>query len=114
MSFFTALPNLIFASTIIMKHRLIWDEAKRLSNLAKHGLDFRQADTVLTANYRLDRVSVRGNEARIQSFAYVINHLAVLTVVHTQRGDAIRVISFRSASEEESRTYYEWIAKVDN
>ncbi|MEY4591665.1 MAG: hypothetical protein RIR18_560 [Pseudomonadota bacterium] len=97
-----------------MKHRLIWDETKRRSNFAKHGLDFRQAEIVLSANYRLDRVSVRKNEARMQSFAYVMNHLAVLTVVHTQRGDAIRVISFRTASEAESRIYYDWIAEVEN
>jgi uncharacterized protein len=97
-----------------MKNRLIWDEAKRFSNLAKHGLDFRQAETVLESNYRLDFVSVRGNEARMQSFAYAFDYLAVLTVVHTQRGDAIRIISFRAASEQESEIYYEWITKVEN
>ena len=34
--------------------RLIWDEAKRQANLAKHGLDFSAAGEVLDSRYRLD------------------------------------------------------------
>ena len=31
---------------------VVWDEKKRHSNLAKHGLDFMDADLVLESNYR--------------------------------------------------------------
>ena len=92
-----------------MKHRLIWDEAKRRSNLAKHGLDFRQADAVLESRYRLDVPEMRGNELRIQSFSYALGLLTVLTVVHTQRGDATRVISFRRANMKEWEQYDDWL-----
>ena len=89
--------------------RLIWDEAKRASNLAKHGLDFANAHWVLDSAYRLDVEVVRGGELRWLSFSYVAEVLAVLTLVHTEREDAVRVISFRSASSEESEVYLDWL-----
>lgn len=86
--------------------RLTWDEAKRAANLAKHGLDFAQAHRVLDLRWRLDVEVVRGSELRLQSFSYV---LTVLTVVHVERGETVRVISFRPASSEEREVYYEWL-----
>ncbi|WP_202922504.1 BrnT family toxin [Sinimarinibacterium sp. NLF-5-8] len=69
-----------------MKSTLTWDENKRLANLAKHRLDFADARWVLESAYRLDVEVVRNNEVRTLSFSYVLDVLAVLTVVHTQRG----------------------------
>jgi len=92
-----------------MATRLIWDEAKRASNLAKHGLDFADAWWVLDSAYRLDVEVLRGDEVRVQSFSYVADVLAVLTVVHTARGGAVRVISFRPASGEEREAYHDWL-----
>lgn len=84
-----------------------WDESKRKSNLIKHGLDFSNADWVLENPFRLDVDIVRNNENRTQSFAYVYNYLAVLSVVHT--GSGKRIISFRKASREEREVYHEWL-----
>ncbi len=92
-----------------MKTKLIWDEAKRIENLRKHGLDFAQAHWVLDSRLRMDADSVRNGEIRVQSFSYVLDVLAVLTVVHTERGQATRVISFRRASNDEREVYYEWL-----
>lgn len=44
--------------------------------------------------YRLDVASVRVGESRMQSFAYVFDVLAVLTVVHVTRDDALRIFLF--------------------
>lgn len=88
---------------------LVWDEAKRKSNLDKHGLDFIDAPMVLQSPYRLDVESMRGGELRTQSFAYVFDVLAVLTVVHTARDDALRIVSFRPASDEERSAYHGWL-----
>jgi uncharacterized protein len=100
----------INASTVIhIETRLIWDEGKRLSNLAKHGLDFSDACEELDSCYRLDISVVRGGEMRIQSFSYALGFLAVLTVVHTERDGAARVISFRRASEVEWERYDVWL-----
>lgn len=89
--------------------KLIWDEAKRQSNLAKHGLDFAQADVVLDAPYRQDAPIVRNGEERVLSVAYALGFLAVLTVVHTDRAGMYRIISFRRASSEEREVYDDWL-----
>lgn len=92
-----------------MEQKLIWDDAKRHANLAKHGLDFADAALVLESNYRLDVSVERKGEIRIQSISYVLDFLAVLTVVHTDRDGAARIISFRWASGEEREVYDDWL-----
>lgn len=89
--------------------RLTWDEAKRQANLRKHGLDFADVDEVLDSRYRMDVAIVRGGEQRVQSVSYALSFLAVLTVVHTERDGAARVISFRRASTAERRAYDAWL-----
>lgn len=59
-----------------------WSDAKRAIKLSKHQLDFADAAMVLGNPYRLDVVSVRNGQERQQSFAFVFERLAVLTVVH--------------------------------
>jgi len=51
----------------------------------------------------------RGGELRIQSFSYVLDVLAVLTVVHTGREGMARIISLRRASADEREVYHEWL-----
>ena len=92
-----------------MDAKLSWDETKRQINLRKHGLEFALAGVVLDSRYRLDIPVVRGSEPRTMSMSYAMGFLAVLTVVHTARDDAIRVISFRRASREEREAYLVWI-----
>ena len=92
-----------------MSAHILWDEAKRQANLDKHGLDFLDAVMVLESPYRLDIESVRSSEQRTQSFAYVFDVLAVLTVVHVAREDAMPIVSFRPASEEERSIYHGWL-----
>lgn len=89
--------------------RLVWDEQKRRLNLYKHGLDFADARLVLSSEIRLDVVVVRNGEERLQSFAYVFDRLAVLTVVHVDREHRTRVISFRRASKIETEIYHDWL-----
>ena len=92
-----------------MEIKLIWDEAKRRSNLAKHGLDFEDAGEVLESRFRLDIAMLRGGESRMQSVSYALGFLAMLTVVHTEREGATRVISFRPASSKEREVYDAWL-----
>ena len=94
-----------------MRTRLDWDETKRLANLAKHGLDFASAGMVLDSTYRLDILLARNGEPRTMSFSHVMNLLAVLTVIHVDRDDAVRIISFRPASKIETEAYHEWLAQ---
>ena len=91
-----------------------WDENKRQINLQKHGLDFADADCVMDSRYRLDVRVIRGDEERVQSFSYMMNQLAVLSLVHLERDNTTRIISFRHASKIESEVYYEWLANQSN
>ena len=84
-----------------------WDDEKRKKNKLKHGLDFADADLVLDSSFRLDVETIRRGEVRTQSFAYVFDCLAVLTLVH--RNDGERIISFRRASRDEREVYHEWL-----
>lgn len=91
-----------------MESRFTWDEVKRAKNLDKHHLDFADAALVLDSPLRLDIESVRNHEKRTQSFAYVFDRLAVLTVVHVQKSRS-HIISFRTASAEERKDYHDWL-----
>ena len=92
-----------------MKPPYTWDEVKRQSNLAKHGLDFVDAGEVLESRFRLDISVTRGGELRVQSLSYAMGFLAVLTVVHVERDQTTRVISFRRASGLEREVYDAWL-----
>lgn len=92
-----------------MNSILIWDEEKRRINLSKHGLDFADAHQVLNSRFRLDVPVEREGEQRTQSLSYVLDHLRVLTVVHTERESVTRIISYRPASEIETENYREWL-----
>jgi uncharacterized protein len=104
----------IFVITIIQVTNLTWDEKKRLSNLQKHGLDFADAAEVLNSRYRLDIAVVRQGEHRTHSLSYVMDRLAVLSLVHLERDANLRILSFRYASESEAEFYYEWLEEEDD
>jgi hypothetical protein len=96
-----------------METRYSWNEAKRQTNLRKHGLDFANANEVLESTFRLDVELIRNGERRVQSVSYVLGLLAVLTVVHTRFSNDIRIISFRRASQQEREVYYAWLENED-
>jgi uncharacterized DUF497 family protein len=92
--------------------RLLWDEAKRTANLAKHGVDF----VVLgefewsVANIFEDRRRPYG-EARFVAHAPIRGRLHV--VVFTHRDDLLRIISLRKANSREIRAYGQKADPVD-
>ena len=89
-----------------MELQITWDQAKRQSNYSKHGLDFVHSREVLQSNYCLSVLVQMKGEDRIISYAYAMNYLCVLTLVHTNRYDQIRIISFRKANQKEADFYF--------
>jgi hypothetical protein len=85
--------------------RYEWDEAKRESNLKKHGYDFADADLVYENPNKFTFHVVRGGELRLQDIALVEVNGMILSLVYVLRGYNIRIISFRKASRKERRTY---------
>lgn len=90
-----------------------WDETKRAANLAKHGLDFDDADMVLENPYVLIVDSPRRGEVRKQAFAYVFEALMVLTVVFVPGADSCRIVSLRPAKRQERENYHAWLEEHD-
>ena len=81
-----------------------WDENKRLSNIEKHGVDFRDAPQLFDENYvELKAKAGSGGEERFLAIG-VANEKHV-TVIYTERNGATRVISFRKARKNEHRKY---------
>jgi uncharacterized DUF497 family protein len=82
---------------------LEWDEAKRLKNLERRGLDFADADLLFDGRPMTTAPSRRNNEDRFISTAEIEGRL--YTVVWLWRGDNQRIISFRRAGSVEERAY---------
>ncbi len=82
-----------------------WDESKRVANLAKHGVDFIEAEdfdwkTAIEAqDNRIDY-----GEERWVALGFIGHRLHIL--IYTRRKGAIRLISLRRANKRE-REYYE-------
>lgn len=83
-----------------------WDEAKRQSNLEKHGLDFADAYLVYNNPEKVTFSLLRKDELRNIDIALVKVVNRILLLVYILRGEDVRVISFRVASREE-REHYE-------
>ena len=81
-----------------------WDETKRLSNLSKHDLDFRDAAAVFDGRPVFNVRSKSEIEARVLTVGR-LDDGRLCTVVWTQRTGAQRIISFRRARYGEKADY---------
>lgn len=87
-----------------------WDENKEKINIKKHGIDFRSAALVFQDDNRLELADIEHStvdEERFISIGMINERLALVTVVHTDRNDAIRIISARYATKQEEEWYYD-------
>lgn len=82
---------------------LEWDDRKRLSNLEKHRLDFEDAYQIFGAEFLKLPARPSGDELRFRAVGHVRENL--VTVIYTERGDAIRIISMRKARTDERRLH---------
>ncbi len=82
-----------------------WDEKKRLSNIAKHGIDFADAALVFEGPIRA-KAELRRDYGENRFSAVGEANGRLLYVVYTRRGDKIRIISARRAGQHEREEYY--------
>jgi hypothetical protein len=85
--------------------RFEWDEAKRLSNIEKHGIDF--AD--VPAMFEGDIVTIADERFDYGENRYITLGLLkyrVIVVAHTDENDVIRIISARKATKNEEKLYF--------
>lgn len=85
-----------------------WDTRKARQNVIKHGVTFREAETVFSDPLSItvsDRLHSIGEKRYITLGLSKESHL--LIVVHTDRNNVIRIISARKATKNEKRNYEE-------
>ena len=82
--------------------RIVWDEPKRLANLAKHGLDFADLNETFSTTHRSCLRITGGGPALARTSAGVI-----VAVFVSLGKEAISVISMRPASRNERKLYAE-------
>ena len=87
-----------------------WDEAKRKTNIAKHGIDFLDAPEMFTS-LMLVAIDTRKDygETRKIGFGFIRGRLMAVTFTEREP-NSIRIISARKANTREEAYYQEAIA----
>jgi uncharacterized DUF497 family protein len=90
--------------------RFEWDRGKAKSNLSKHGVSFEEAATVFGDPLSLT-ISDPGHSDEEDRFVTigVSSKLRTIVLVHTDRGDHVRIVSARLATTRERKDYEEGI-----
>lgn len=84
-----------------------WDPTKAKINLEKHGVSFDEASTVFQDTLSLTIDDPLHSEDEDRFIIMGLSHKnRMLVVIHTERGDNIRIISARKITTQE-RKYYE-------
>lgn len=81
-----------------------WDEAKRRSNIAVHGVDLNDiVNFDWEAAIEIEDTRQDYGEKRFIVYGLLGERMTVL--IYTQRGTAMRIISWRKANDREIRYY---------
>jgi len=87
-----------------------WDPAKAQANLRKHGVPFLMACEVFKDGSRREHTDVSDDYGEERWIVLGRAGQKILSVVYTQRGQRIRLISARRANRNEQRSY--WIGDI--
>jgi uncharacterized DUF497 family protein len=83
-----------------------WDPAKAAANLEKHGVSFTEATTVFGDSLAGTTVDPRHHLDEVRFVTVGLSGLRrLLVVAHVERDERIRIISARTATRRERRTY---------
>lgn len=89
--------------------RFEWDVKKEEINIKKHKIDFTTAAYVFDDENRIELFDNNhsANEDRYITIGIVNKIAVIVSVVYTERGEKIRLISARKATATERRMYYD-------
>ncbi len=86
-----------------------WDENKAKSNLKKHGISFIEASSIFGDLLSITIGDLLHSQEEERFIIIGRSRLKILTVVHVEKKDVIRIISARKASYNERKVYEESI-----
>lgn len=97
----------LYAYTVHM--RVNWDARKARSNFVKHGVHFSDAESVLfdPLAITIEDLRSRGEQRHVTIGMDASGR--ILVVVHSHRGEDLRLISAREAAPGERRRYEEGV-----
>ena len=85
-----------------------WDENKNKANQSKHKISFEEAAEI----FRYPMYEAINNRFQDDEIRYIgigrNNQMVILSVVYTERGSRIRIISARRANKRERQIDYEY------
>lgn len=88
-----------------------WDETKNSRNLAKHGLDFRDAIGVFRDENRIWGLDQRHSDAEDRWWNLGIVRETVIFTVTVERDGVIRMITARKATRHEQEADYKSLTR---
>ena len=83
-----------------------WDDAKNDANILRHGITFEAAATIFDRSY-LEYLDDRRDYGEVRVKVIGIVGDSISSVICSQRGGTVRVISARRARRDERREYRE-------
>ena len=86
--------------------RIEWDTVKAEANLEKHGVSFQEAAEIVSGIHVEFKADVRG-EKRTKAIGRIMG--VYITVIYTQREQAVRIISARLATQRERSCYDKYL-----
>ena len=84
-----------------------YDPDKSAVNLAKHGINFEQAQDLWADDRRLIIATHPGQNGEVRALVVAMIAERLWSAVITARGEAIRIISVRRARDDEKELYYD-------
>jgi uncharacterized protein len=82
-----------------------WDDAKNLENIRNHGIGFANAVSIFDG-FVLTRIDERFDYDELREVSFgLYRGIVVLAVVHTDRGERMRIVSARQATPTEAKRY---------
>jgi uncharacterized DUF497 family protein len=85
-----------------------WDPAKAAANSGKHGVTFTEASTVFADPLAVTIADPRHSHEEPRFVIFGMSKRGrILAVLHTERGERVRLISARLASRRERSVYEE-------
>jgi hypothetical protein len=89
---------------------ITWNEAKRKSNLRRHGLDFVGCEAMFDGPVvSWEDVREAYGEARINALGFLGG--IVVHMTYTERGDDLHVISLRKAEKHEIKRFAQGLSR---
>jgi uncharacterized DUF497 family protein len=86
--------------------RFEWDDGKAAENLRDHRVSFEEATLAIGDPFATEELDMREAYGEERVILAGMSQGQVLTVVYTERGERIRIITARKATRHEQDDYY--------